>query len=329
MASSTFTPSPDLPIQWRDSTARETFVESCWSHTHNHRRATESRVPRAVVHATTTRHAVEAVRLAVAEGCRISVRSGGHSWAGWSVRDDAILLDLGALKDGKFDVDNDIGTTTKTTPAEPKDAGFTYDPATHILSAPPSATGRGVNAFLATHKRMFSGGHCPDVGIGGFILQGGMGWNCKNWGWACESLVGLDVVTAQGEEIYVSEKENEDLFWAARGAGPGEFSFPFFLLFIYVAIFCRAVAGDESRWDRESEIEYEIESESGNEFEFEREKANNNAGFPAIVTRFHLKTRPLGQMFQSIYFWPISEYREVLQWVIDVSASPPPSLIPL
>lgn len=41
-------------------------------------------------------------------------------------------------------------------------------------------------------------------------------------------------------------------------------------------------------------------------------------GFPAIVSRFYLQTRPLPEMYQSIYFWPISEYKKVLQWVIDV-----------
>lgn len=43
------------------------------------------------------------------------------------------------------------------------------------------------------------------------------------------------------------------------------------------------------------------------------------AGFPAIVTRFHLLTRPLPEMYQSIYIWPVSEYHKVLKWVIDVS----------
>lgn len=41
-------------------------------------------------------------------------------------------------------------------------------------------------------------------------------------------------------------------------------------------------------------------------------------GFPAIVTRFYLMTRPLPELYQSIYIYPISEYRKVLQWVIDV-----------
>lgn len=207
-ANGTFTPSPDLPIQWRDSTPRDEFLSACWSANHNHRRATDTRVPRAVVRATSPSHVAEAVRLAASLGCRVSVRSGGHSWAGWSVRDDAVLVDLGALPGGKHSAAGAV-------------AGLAYDEATRIVAAPPSATGRQVNGFLAPRGRMFAGGHCPDVGLGGFLLQGGMGWNCKNWGWACESVVGVDVVTADGREVFASRGDNADLFWAVRGAGPG------------------------------------------------------------------------------------------------------------
>lgn len=243
-----YTPPADLPILYRDSTPKDKFLASVWSHNHNHRRATTTRIPRAVVHATHPSHVSAAVKLAASLGIRVSVRSGGHSWAGWGVRDDAVLVDLGALPGGKH-------------AAGGAEAGIDYDERTRIVSAPPSATGRMVNGFLQPRGRMFAGGHCPDVGLGGFLLQGGMGWNCKNWGWACESIVGLDAVTADGEEIYASTTENADLFWAARGSGPG---------------------------------------------------------FPAIVTRFYLHTRPLPKMWQSIYIWPIAEYKKVLQWVIDV-----------
>lgn len=74
-------------------------------------------------------------------------------------------------------------------------------------------------------------------------------------------MVGIDVVTADGRELHCSETEHEDLFWAARGAGPG---------------------------------------------------------FPAIVTRFYLKTRPAELLFQSLYFFPLESFKEALQWVIDV-----------
>jgi FAD/FMN-containing dehydrogenase len=141
---------PSFPIIWKDSIIYE---HARVGRVFNHRRPT--RYPLAVVEATTEDHIVEAVRLANQLGCRVSVRSGGHSWAAWSVRDDAILIDLG--KFFHFHLHNETG----------------------VLEASPSMTGRTVNKLLDPHSRMFPGGHCPDVALGGFLLQGGMGWNCK------------------------------------------------------------------------------------------------------------------------------------------------------
>jgi FAD/FMN-containing dehydrogenase len=44
----------------------------------------------------------------------------------------------------------------------------------------------------------------------------------KGWGWACERVKAVDVVTAEGELLHCNENQNEDLYWAARGAGPGK-----------------------------------------------------------------------------------------------------------
>ena len=70
---------------------------------------------------------------------------------------------------------------------------------------------------------MFPGGHCPTVGIGGFLLQGGFGWNSRHWGMACESVLAVDCVDAEGELLHCTSTQNEDFFWAARGAGCGFF----------------------------------------------------------------------------------------------------------
>jgi FAD/FMN-containing dehydrogenase len=61
------------------------------------------------------------------------------------------------------------------------------------------------------------------VSLGGFLLQGGFGWNSRLWGPACCSILGMDIVTADGELVHANESENADLFWAARGSGPGFF----------------------------------------------------------------------------------------------------------
>ena len=75
--------------------------------------------------------------------------------------------------------------------------------------------------FLAERGRAFPGGHCATVGLGGFLLQGGQGWDSRARGWACQSVMGLDVVTADGTLVRADAGQNSDLLWAARGAGPG------------------------------------------------------------------------------------------------------------
>lgn len=143
---------------------------------------------------------VTAVCYAKANGLKISIRAGGHSWAGWSVRDESLLIDLSAMQEMSLDAETGIA---KVNPAVK--GGEVLDP------------------FLAENGRFFNGGHCPTVGIGGFLLQGGMGWNCRGWGWAAENVVGVDVVTAAGELVHANANNHSDLYWAARGAGPGFF----------------------------------------------------------------------------------------------------------
>lgn len=156
--------------------------------------------PAAVLRAADAADVAAGVRLARAEGLRVAIRGGGHSWAAWSLRDDTLLIDLAAFN------------------------RMSYDAGTGIVTAGPATRGGAdLDPFLASRGRFFAGGHCPTVGLGGFLLQGGMGWNCRGWGWAAESIDAIQVVTADGEIVWCDEAENADLFWAARGAGPGFF----------------------------------------------------------------------------------------------------------
>lgn len=171
------------------------FENARLSRVFNHR--VPDRQPAAVLLASSEQDIVAGVRLAAEKGWQVSVRSGGHSWAVWSVRDDALLIDVGGFQEMDF------------------------DPETGIATATPSVKGGEVLApFLAERGRFFGGGHCPPVGIGGFLLQGGMGWCCRGWGWAAESVVAVDVVTADGELVRADANTNTDLYWAARGTGP-------------------------------------------------------------------------------------------------------------
>jgi len=155
------------------------------------------RQPDAVLLAASVDDVQRGVRLANERGWTVAIRSGGHAWAAWSVRDGGLLIDLGALRD------------------------ISYDETTEIVSAGPATKGGDeLSPFLEERGRFFNGGHCPSVGIGGFLLQGGQGWNQRGWGWAAESVVAVDVVTATGELVRADATQNSDLYWAARGAGP-------------------------------------------------------------------------------------------------------------
>jgi FAD/FMN-containing dehydrogenase len=157
------------------------------------------RYPEAIVLAGCDQDVIDAVRYAQAHDLKVKARSGGHSWTASAVRDGALLVDLSRMDEVDF------------------------DPETRRVSVQPGARGRDLNGRLADHGLFFPSGHCPTVGLGGFLLQGGWGWLSRVIGPACMSVVAVDVVTAEGELIHADEEHNSDWLWAARGAGGGYF----------------------------------------------------------------------------------------------------------
>ncbi len=87
----------------------------------------------------------------------------------------------------------------------------------------PGRPGHEFSELLRNVRLFFPGGHCPGVALGGYLLQGGYGWHSRRLGPACMSVEGLDMVSADGRLVHASAAENADLYWAARGAGPGFF----------------------------------------------------------------------------------------------------------
>ncbi|HXD55782.1 MAG TPA: FAD-binding oxidoreductase [Solirubrobacteraceae bacterium] len=160
---------------------------------------TPDRHPEAIVLAASEADALAGVRLARREGLTVTVRSGGHSWAGNHLRDGSVLLDLSALR------------------------GHEVDEAEMTATVQPGCRGDELLAALAERELFFPAGHCPGVGLGGYLLQGGYGWNGRLHGPACMSVEAIDVITAEGELVRADETQNSDLLWAARGAGPGFF----------------------------------------------------------------------------------------------------------
>lgn len=142
---------------------------------------------------------IEIIKFARENGKKISVFSGGHSWSANHVRDDAMIIDLGNFN--RYEINKDAMTAT----------------------AEPAVGGSDLLIELFKQDLFFPAGHCKGVCIGGYLLQGGFAWNGRKLGMACESVLGIDVITADGEFVYASADENADLYWAARGSGGGFF----------------------------------------------------------------------------------------------------------
>jgi FAD/FMN-containing dehydrogenase len=157
------------------------------------------RFPDAILIAGGDRDVSQAVRFAAARGMKISIRSGGHSWIGNGVRDGGLLVDLSALDE------------------------VTIDRANRRAAVRPAVQGTVLNAMLAAEGLVFPSGHCPSVGVGGFLLGGGYGWNSRRLGPACFSVEAVDVVLASGELVHADDESHPDLMWAVRGSGPGFF----------------------------------------------------------------------------------------------------------
>ena len=62
-------------------------------------------------------------------------------------------------------------------------------------------------------------GSSPDVGVVGYTLGGGIGWLARKYGMAADSLVDVELVTAEGQLVHANASENKDLFWGLRGGG--------------------------------------------------------------------------------------------------------------
>ncbi len=139
------------------------------------------------------------VRYAKSVGLKINICSGGHSWSANHVRNGSLLINMARFN--QFDINKEAMTAT----------------------AGPAIGGSVLLVALMKQDLFFPAGHCKGVCIGGYLLQGGFAWNGRKLGMACESVLGLDIVTADGEFVHASATENSDLYWAARGSGGGFF----------------------------------------------------------------------------------------------------------
>ncbi len=112
----------------------------------------------------------------------------------------------------------DGGILLKTTQL----TGVLIDPERRIAKVAPGARwGAVLDAARQFGLAPLSGSH-RDVGVTGYTLGGGVGWLARKYGFAADSVIRAEVVTADGRAVTASAEQHPDLFWAIRG-GTGNF----------------------------------------------------------------------------------------------------------
>ncbi len=152
--------------------------------------------PRAVVRCSTPDDVAEVIRFAGRHGMEVGTRSGGHCFGGRSST-EGLLVDVTPMQS-----------------VEVSGGAVTVGGGTRLGE---------VNGSLIQHDLAIPGGSCPSVGIAGLTLGGGLGIIGRRHGLASDHLLGVQIVLADGGIVECDEHHEEDLFWALRGAGAGNF----------------------------------------------------------------------------------------------------------
>jgi FAD/FMN-containing dehydrogenase len=153
------------------------------------------RRPAVVARCAAPDEVIAALAFAREQGLELAVRAGGHSVAGLSLIDDGLVIDVRGMKQIDVDAERRVARVG---------AGVTWaelDRATHA------------------HGLATTGGRVSSTGVAGLTLGGGSGWLERKHGLACDNLLAVELVTANGELVRASEDQHPDLFWALRGGG--------------------------------------------------------------------------------------------------------------
>ncbi|EGX59477.1 lipoprotein [Streptomyces zinciresistens K42] len=157
----------------------------------------DSLKPAAVAYAAHADDIRTTLAYARARRLKVAIRNGGHSYAGWSSGDNRLIVDVSRL-------------------ARVRVSGGT------------AVTGAGAKLIdvyraLAAKGVTIPAGSCPTVGVSGLTLGGGHGVTSRAYGLTCDSLTRATLITADGKQLTADATTHEDLFWALRGAGNGNF----------------------------------------------------------------------------------------------------------
>jgi FAD/FMN-containing dehydrogenase len=153
------------------------------------------RKPALIVRAETADDVVGALTFARRAQLEVSIRGGGHNVAGRAVTDGGLMIDLAEMK------------------------RIAVDPQARTVTAEGGVVWGELNDATATHGLAVTGGVISTTGIAGLTLGGGLGWLMSKYGLAADNLIGVELVTADGDVLQVDAESHPDLFWALRGGG--------------------------------------------------------------------------------------------------------------
>jgi FAD/FMN-containing dehydrogenase len=149
--------------------------------------------PAVVVSPADAGDVAKAVVAARESGVPLAVRSGGHS--PYALADGGILLHLGSLREVEIDLES------------------------RTAWAGPGLTAREFTLAAHEHGLALGFGDTGTVGLGGITVGGGVGYLARKYGLTIDHLLGVEIVTADGEIRQVDAEHEPELFWAVRGAG--------------------------------------------------------------------------------------------------------------
>ena len=153
------------------------------------------RRPALIVQPSGAADVVDSVNFARDNDLLLSIKGGAHNVAGNAVNDGGLVIDLSRMR------------------------GVHVDPATRTVRAEGGATWGDCDRETQLFGLAVPGGVVSTTGIGGLTLHGGIGHLRRKHGLSIDNLLSVDIVTADGQLRRASATENEDLFWATRGAG--------------------------------------------------------------------------------------------------------------
>jgi FAD/FMN-containing dehydrogenase len=151
--------------------------------------------PALIARCADTADVAHAVTFARERELLLAVRGGGHSFPGYSTCDGGLVIDLSPMRSV------DVRADTRTARA----AG--------------GAWGAHVDAAAQKQALATTLGQISNTGVAGLTLGGGFGWLARRFGLACDNLVSVELVTADGKVRHVGAHDEPDLFWALRGGG--------------------------------------------------------------------------------------------------------------